>query len=265
MRWVREKGLHFLRFPNLAALAGFSHAVFLRTAAMDGGNTAEFNIGLGCGTHEAEVRRNRRRMLSLINGDPAGVRGVYARQVHGRRVAVWAPGDSVEAEETVRLEGDALITAAPGALLVIQVADCQPVIVIDPVRRVIANIHSGWRGSIENIIGTTVGEMARRFGCRPGDLFCGIGPSLGPCCAEFVNYRDEIPEPFWRYRRPGDHFDFWRISVDQLRDAGLHREHIAVSGICTKCNPHLFFSYRKERNTGRLASVVGIHPDRGSI
>jgi purine-nucleoside/S-methyl-5'-thioadenosine phosphorylase / adenosine deaminase len=122
----------------------------------------------------------------------------------------------------------------------------------------VANIHSGWRGSVGNIIGRTIQVMTSEYSSRPRELVCGVGPSLGPCCAEFVNYRKEIHESFWRYRRPGDYFDFWKISRDQLLTAGVPRGHICVSGICTKCNPHLFFSYRRDSKTGRFATVVGI-------
>jgi polyphenol oxidase len=148
---------------------------------------------------------------------------------------------------------------------VILVADCQPVLMVDPVNGVVANVHSGWRGSIQNIIGETVRRMAADFRSRAQDLVCGIGPSLGPCCAEFIHYEDELPEPFWRYRHSANHFDFWQASRDQLTDAGVRNENIHLPGLCTRCNPHLFFSYRGERHTGRFAAVVGLEPGKGSM
>ena len=247
-------------FPALLRCLGSPMAFFLRNAAGHDGKTVPFNLGLACGTPEGDVWHNRQRALSLLGNHALGV---FARQVHGGQVAIWDAGCNVRPEavhRAVRLDGDALITAKASALLIIQVADCQPVVVIDPVQRVVANIHSGWRGSIQNIIGATIEKMVRVHGCCAAHLVCGIGPSLGPCCAEFVHFRDEIPEPFWRYRRHADHFDFWQISVDQLVAAGVPADNISVSGMCTRCNPHLFFSYRQERSTGRFASVVGIRP-----
>ncbi len=96
--------------------------------------------------------------------------------------------------------GDAMITDAPGQSLVIQTADCQAVLIYDPVRKAVANIHSGWRGSIQNIIGLTVQAMIKEFDSDPKNLLAGIGPSLGPCCAEFIHYRTEIPKAFWSYK-----------------------------------------------------------------
>jgi polyphenol oxidase len=250
---VQKRGLNYLQFPMLSGLDGFYHGIFLRRALDQWNNLDDFNIGMGCGTPDPQVRQNRRRMLEVLG---TGCAGVYARQIHGTQVGIWKSRPKSVA--AVRLDGDALVTNRDTGALVIQTADCQAVIIVDPVRRVVANIHAGWRGSIGNIIGRTIQVMAVEYACRPRDLVCGIGPSLGPCCAEFVNYRREIPESFWRYRRPGDYFDFWKISTDQLFTAGVPRSHISISGTCTKCNPHLFFSYRGNPQTGRFATVVGI-------
>ena len=258
MLWKKENGLNYLQFPSMAALPGFFHGVFMRSASDSFGNPEEFNLGLGCGTPEDRVQQNRQRMLDTFG---KGLVGVYARQVHGTQVGIWNSHTALQS--TIRLNGDALVTARISGALVIQTADCQSVIVIDPVRRVVANIHSGWRGSVGNIIGRTIAAMADEFACRPRDLVCGIGPSLGPCCAEFVNYRQEIPLVYWGYRLADDHFDFWRISRDQLAAAGVPEKNISTAGICTKCNRHVFFSYRGEQQTGRFAAVVGLRAGEG--
>jgi YfiH family protein len=129
---------------------------------------------------------------------------------------------------------------------------------VDPRRKVVANVHVGWRGSINGIIARTLGAMVKRFGCQAHDIVAGIGPSLGPCCAEFVNYKKEIPEKFWSYKDAAHHFDFWAISRDQLVADGVLPENIAISHMCTKCNTELFFSYRAEGTTGRFAAVIGM-------
>lgn len=255
MRWLSQNGLKYIQFPAIAALPNYFHAIFLRDGGLSQKERKPFNLGLGCGTSHEQVWYNRRSLLALW-GDPIAV---FARQVHGVEVGTWrADRDQGAPNGTVQLNGDALITRQPNSALVIQVADCQPVIIIDPVRQVVANVHSGWRGSIQNIIGQTITAMKDQFGSRAADLMAGIGPSLGPCCAEFINYRKEIPESCWDYRGPGDRFNFWQLSVDQLCLSGLQAKHIHVAGICTQCNPHLFFSYRAEQQTGRFASVVGI-------
>ncbi len=254
MRWIQDNGLQYLQFPTLAELPGFFHGVFPRTAANTGGGHPSFNIGLNCGDPESMVEQNRQRMLDCF-GRPLGV---FARQVHGTEVGVVSTTAVPTGQGPIRINGDALATARRQHALVIQVADCQPVLIADPVKKVAANVHSGWRGSIDNIIGRTIDTLVTQLGCRPQHMVAAIGPSLGPCCAEFVNYRKEIPRRYWKYRRAGDLFDFWHLSIDQLAEAGIPSEATSLAGICTRCNQHLFYSYRGQKDTGRFAAVIGI-------
>jgi hypothetical protein len=140
----------------------------------------------------------------------------------------------------------------------VKVADCQSVFLYDPFLKVVANVHSGWRGSIKNVIGRAVKAMETEMQCLARHIVAGVGPSLGPCCAEFVNYETEIPKEFWKYKDQSDRFDFWSLSRDQLVAAGVLNENIYLSKMCTKCNPTLFFSYRGEGQTGRFAAVIGL-------
>lgn len=144
------------------------------------------------------------------------------------------------------------------AIIAIQQEDCQAIPMYDPPKKVVANVHAGWRGNIKNIIGRCVESMQVSFGCNPQDMVAAISPSLGPCCSEFKNYQTEIPEKYWQYKDNYDHFNLWMMSFDQLLSAGLQRKNIELSNICTKCNDHLFFSYRKTNQTGRFVSVIGL-------
>ena len=252
MDWIQDNGLTYLQFSMFAKLPRIFHGVFLKQQRPHG-KSQVFNLGLQCGTPDDQVWHNRQKMLNTFGNNMIGI---YAHQVHGTQVGIW---EADPTDQVVRIQGDALITAKTSGALVIQTADCQPVILVDPVQQVVANVHSGWRGSINNILGHTIDTLKTQFGSRAADLICGIGPSLGPCCAQFVNFRQEIPEPYWKYRYFGDLFDFWQISVDQLLAAGVPSKNIALAQICTKCNQHLFFSYRGDQLTGRFATVVGIH------
>jgi len=155
---------------------------------------------------------------------------------------------------------DALVTDLPEVGIMVQHADCQAVLLFDPLRRVIGAVHSGWRGSVQNILGKTVGLIVSRYHSRAEDLLAVISPSLGPCCSEFVNHRHELPPHFQRYRAGENHFDFWRISQEQLIAAGLRPASISVAGVCTSCSRD-YFSYRRacregDGVTGRNCSVV---------
>ena len=242
--------LSYLQFPHLAEYADIRHGIFTRQGGFSKGCYQGLNVGMGSGDSLDHVLQNR----AAISGCMGHSKLVFADQVHGTAIINRSEcGPSGKAES-----GDALITNAPGKSLVIQTADCQAVLIYDPVRKAVANIHSGWRGSIQNIIGLTVQAMIKEFNSDPKNLLTGIGPSLGPCCAEFIHYRTEIPKAFWSYKNHTDCFDFWAMSKDQLTGAGIPKNHIVSSDLCTRCRTDLFFSYRKEKSTGRFAAVIGL-------
>ena len=152
--------------------------------------------------------------------------------------------------------GDALVTRMHGIGLLIKIADCQAVFLVDPVREVIANVHCGWRGNVKNIIGKVVRFLEVEFGSRPSDLLATISPSLGPV-ALFPKFSPELPEAFWDFQPTPRYFDLWAISRRQLLEAGLLPENIEFAGRCTVCEREHFFSYRAETITGRMAAVIG--------
>jgi len=180
--------------------------------------------------------------------------------VHGCRASLVTAGNP--APETEIPDSDILLTRQPGLGLLIKQADCQAVMLYDPVRRVIANVHCGWRGQVANILREAVARLRERFGCRPQDLVAALGPSLGPCCAEFRNYREEFPPELWHYQVRPTFFDLWALSRDQLLAAGLKPRQIDIAGICTRCRGDEFFSYRRDRLTGRQGAVIGIRPEK---
>jgi YfiH family protein len=208
------------------------------------------------GDDAGRVESNRRLVGRCLEAPEL----VFAHQVHGHTVLVidGRPGQADLSKQAAVPEGDAMVTDRPGKFLAVQVADCQPILMYDSRRRVVANVHAGWRGSVANIAGRTLQVMCRRFGCSAADVHVGIGPSLGPCCAEFIRYREEIPPEFWVYRRKTAHFDFWAITRDQLIDDGVPEDHIQMSGLCTKCHADQFFSYRGAKTTGRFPAVIGL-------
>lgn len=251
-----KNGITFYTFPNLANLPGIAHGIFTRNGGNSTGPYEGLNISFGVGDDKKNVIKNRNIISSIFNDRNI----VSARQVHGTDGIIFKEGeDSVFREDSKEpLVGDALISNKNQILFMIKVADCQPVMVYDPKQRVAANIHSGWRGSVKNIIGHTIRIMEDKFNCKSSDLIAGIGPSLGPCCAEFVNYKKEIPEAYWTYKNQDNYFDFWAVSKDQLCNAGVLPENIHLSKICTKCHTDRFYSYRGEGTTGRFAAVIGL-------
>jgi polyphenol oxidase len=238
------------RVPHLA------HGVFTRHGGVSQPPYASLNVAWNNGDHADAVRQNLARIRETL-GVP---RLVAARQVHGTNIEVIDESALAQATERTPMlfvpAADALVTSLTGVGLLIKIADCQAVFLVDPGRKLIANIHCGWRGSVQGLLGKVVRLLQDRFQCRPEDLLATISPSLGPCCAEFRHYRQELPEPFWEFRSKPEHFDFWAISQWQLESAGLLAEHIEVARRCTVCEPDQFFSYRAEKVTGRMAAVL---------
>jgi purine-nucleoside/S-methyl-5'-thioadenosine phosphorylase / adenosine deaminase len=275
----QNNGVSFLEFRKISRFSGIRHGIFTRNSGASIGPYRSLNVSFGVGDEDRNVIANRKIISQCINEKDL----VFLNQVHGNRTIVFeknrcsytvfdiasvsdceysenlpTPIDNFYPEFERRLEGDAMVTNIPQKFLVMQVADCQSVLIYDPVQKVVANVHSGWRGSISNIIGQTLQVMEKSFGCRPHDIVAGIGPSLGPCCAEFVNYEKEIPKMYWKYRDNNNHFNFWAISCDQFRKAGIPTENVELSRLCTKCDSKRFFSYRKEGTTGRFAAFIGL-------
>ncbi len=250
MIFCSENGLDYYQFEHLAACAQIRHAVFARTLGCSRAPFHRLNVSVSVGDDPAHVRGNRERVRRCLQAAEV----VFARQVHGDGVLVV---DDL-AGSPAPLVGDALVSALPGKALAVQVADCQPILFYDPQRRVVAGAHCGWRGSLAGVAVRTLQVMGARFGCSARDVLVGVGPSLGPCCAEFVNYRSEIPPALWGYRRGATHFDFWAVTRDQLIGAGVPAAHIETSGMCTKCRTDRFFSYRGEKTTGRFPAAIAL-------
>ncbi len=249
--------MFYFRFPHLNHAGGLIHGVFTRRGGVSPIPFDTLNVSEGVGDRPARVAAN----LQRIRGVLGAARLIGLRQCHGRRVVTvnaCQPGQR-------SLPGDALVTNTPGLGLLIKQADCQGVILYDPGRRVLANVHCGWRGNVANILGHTVDRMREAFGCRPGDLLAGIGPSLGPCCAEFVTYREIFPQDFTTFMTREPFFDLWSLSRWQLVTAGLQPGNIQVARLCTRCRRDLFFSYRGEGETGRFATVAMLQDGRPGI
>ena len=196
------------------------------------------------------VTRNLRIIRTALGAEDL----LYMKQVHG--TAIHTVSGAGPLEPPGGIEADALITDRPGVALMVKQADCQGVILYDPGKEVLALVHCGWRGNTQDILGKTVERMKTEFGCSASRIKAAIGPSLGPCCAEFVTHEEIFPASFRRFMVRENYFDLWGISRWQLTEAGVREIHIETADICTRCRTDLFFSYRAERTTGRFATAA---------
>ncbi len=253
MQRCSEGSLVWWQWPLLAAFSELEHRIWTRHGGVSPAPYDSLNLSYTVGDASAHVRQNR----TLVRQAMGLAELISVGQVHGSNTLILMDRQTIREAGEVR-GIDILITNLPGIGLLIKQADCQAVALYDPEQRVIANIHCGWRGNVQNVIGQAVGRLQEAFGSRPAALYAGISPSLGPCCAEFKNFQQEMPPEFWQYQVRPTYFDLWQISVDQLLAAGLPREHIQLAGLCSRCQAEDFFSYRRERVTGRNGTVVAL-------
>ncbi len=245
---TRSNGLLFYKSDLLT----IPHAMFSRHGGKSTGLFSSLNCSYNVGDAPSLVAANRELMRTTV-----GAQTLQAvTQVHGSSVLMVKSADQVTETE----QRDSMVTDVSGVGLLIQQADCQAVLLHDPVKGVIGAVHSGWRGSVANIIGGTIKCMQQNYGVRPSDIAAVISPSLGPCCGEFVNYHTELPPDFLTFKTTKNHFDFQAISRMQLIDAGVRENRIDTVTRCTVCNED-FFSYRRavrrgEEKTGRNGSII---------
>lgn len=187
---------------------------------------------------------------------------VFPRQTHSDHVAlVTGPMTGTEIPNT-----DALITNVPGLCLCVQTADCVPILIYDPVWRVVAAIHAGWRGTVERIVEKTVNCMEEVFQCNPQDFFAGIGPSISSANYEVGSeVVQAVRDNFRSHKgllRPsvndgGAFLDLWKANQSLLIELGLRGENIEIMSLCSFEEKEKFFSARREgAQTGRM--VTGI-------
>jgi len=245
--------LELFQFDNLSKIAGVVHGISTRAGGVSQGRCASLNVSYTVGDDIENVEENLRRVAEAVGARREDLFAAY--QVHGRDVTV------VEAETEARPRCDVLVTRSPEKTLMLRYADCTPVLLADPKRRVVAAVHAGWRGSVVRAAGAAVEALRDRFGCQPGDIVAGIGPAIGPCCytvgQDVVEAFADRPGLFAR-GDGGQRLDLWAANHQALVDAGVPSEQIEVAGICTECQSERFFSHRANggQPAGRFAALI---------
>ncbi len=194
-------------------------------------------------------------------------RVVTVHQVHGTEALVLDHRSARFSKSATEGHGyDAIVTNQPGVLVAVGTADCVPILLLDPVRRVSAAVHAGWRGTLGGIVPKTVGVMQNRFGCSLRSIRAAIGPSIGVCCYEVdgpVLAPLKRSFPYWAdvvedVKGTKAHLDLRGFNRRQLEETGVSPDRIETVNLCTACHPDLFYSYRRDGpRTGRMSSGIG--------
>ncbi|MFH1080716.1 MAG: peptidoglycan editing factor PgeF [Pseudomonadota bacterium] len=238
------------------------HAFCTRQGGVSGGSFAGLNVSTREGDDNDHVRLNFESIAAAF-----GITVSQFLQVHQvHRDGVWVLDGRVPLPaDDLPPECDAVVTDRPEVALCIKTADCVPVFLVDPVRRVIGAVHAGWKGTALQIVGKAVGKMVQRFGTHPSDLFAAIGPAIGPCCYEVdttvyqaMSNHPERESFFQAGREKGKwSLDLFLANRLQLIQSGVPAQRIRQADFCTACHPGLFFSYRAQGgNTGRQLNFI---------
>lgn len=203
-------------------------------------------------------------------GIPKSTWLLSVKQVHGTDALVV--DRSLSSDDRFHGGWDALVTDQPGVMVAVRTADCVPVLVHDPKRRVVAAIHAGWRGAVAGILPKTMALMESRFGSDPAHLRVSIGPSAGVCCYEVdepvlekVAQSCSSSNKVVQGQASGKaYLDLKGLTHEQAQQAGARPGSITTVNLCTICHDDLFFSYRREgRVIGTMVSAIGLAPLRG--
>jgi polyphenol oxidase len=268
----RAERCTYFTFPQLDMVPDVTHGVFSRLGGYSDPPYHGLNLVTSTGDDPMRVERNRTAVSAALGLPLAG-----ARVVHGTDAVVITrddlpPLEDDEAHSWVQWlrahPADALVTDVPGFALFLAFADCAPVLLCDPTRRVIALVHAGWRGTAQGIVPRTIALMREHYGTRPDDLLAAIGPAIGACCYEI---NAEVTATFaahpiagstacFERRNDGRTFlDVARSNEGQLLAAGVPQDQIECSGFCTGCRTDLFYSHRREpKPSGRFGVGIGL-------
>lgn len=229
---------------------GLAHATFLRVGGMSSGPYTSLNCSFSVGDDPQKVQSNREKIAKHFFPKP---QIVWGKLVHG--TSIW----TVTAEnQKVPIEADILFTREKNIALAITHADCQAALFYDPKKQAIAAVHAGWRGLVSHIYEKTVDFFVQTVGSDPKNLLVALAPSLGPLHSEFKNYKEEFPEEFWKFQSPlhANFFNLWEIALFELEKSHVLKKHIELSPHCTYNEPKNFFSYRRDKTTGRQVSLI---------
>lgn len=259
LRRKRMGELEYLTYPMLEETGIVTHMVSTRLGGASRGMFSSMNYSYTRGDEKEAVDENYRRTARVFGVSADAF--VCSDQTHTTNVRVVTASDGgkgVTRPKDYR-DVDGLVTNVPGLILSTFYADCVPLLFVDPVHRAVGCSHSGWRGTVAEMGRVTVETMTREYGSRPADIVAAIGPSICQDCYEVSSdvaeqfealfsqekYRfADVEEILYKKGNGKYQLDLWKANEAVLLAAGILREHLSVTDICTCHNPDYLFSHR---------------------
>jgi YfiH family protein len=259
MGFVEKNGLRYFQFDIFQGQPLF-HAVLTRRGGVSKPPFESLNTGGTVGDDPEAVLENHRIIYKIFGYDYASRFDVW--QVHGTRILCT---DVPRPPDQRHPQADGILTDKTGVTLFMRFADCVPILLMDPVRKVIGIIHAGWQGTHKQIARVAVKEMAAKYGSQPENLLAGIGPSICQDCYEVDRlvwdaFRESFGKDGEKYfieRNGRRYLDLWQANLDILEMAGVNQ--VETAGICTACHLEDWYSHRAEKGkTGRFAVFMSL-------
>ena len=262
---INRKGdLEYITFPKLVRCGVVRHTFSTRLGGVSTAKFSSMNLSFRKGDSRENVEKNYEILCGAVGIDTSHL--VLSRQTHTNNVIVVGKDDCGTGYSKPSFEDiDGLITNQSGVALVTQYADCTPLLFCDPVKRVIATSHAGWRGTVKEIGRVTVEKMHSEFGCKPGDIIAAIGPCIGQCCYEvddpvyneFKKLSVDVSSAFKNKNNGKYMLDLALANKLILLDSGIKEENLDVTDICTCCNSDELHSHRATAGKrGNLAAII---------
>lgn len=261
-RLVKAGDLWYYTIDSFTKTGLVHHCFTTRRGGISQNEYESMNLRLNCSDSKENIYKNYEIISQCIGVDVNSL--VLSKQVHKVDIADVGKADCGNGLffENKFDSADAIVTAERGVTLVTFYADCVPVYLLDKTQGVIALVHSGWKGTVGHISRLTVEHMISRYHSRPSDIIAAIGPSIRACHFEVG---EEVSDAFCRefsreyinndYEKP--HIDLQGCIMSDLTKAGVEQKNITDSGICTYCNPDLFYSHRRTGNArGTMAAFL---------
>lgn len=257
------EGVLLLTYPLLEKTEFVTHGFTTRMGGVSEGYCSTMNISTTRGDAPEAVEENRKRLARALGVKVEDF--TYTHQTHTTNVAVVREEDRGKRF----METDGMVTNVPGICLVTFYADCVPLYFVDPVHKAIGLSHSGWRGTVGRMGQVTLEKMKEVYGTRPEDIYAAIGPSICQDCYEVSgdvieefqkSFKKSVcPQLFYKKENGKYQLNLWRANQLVLTEAGVAEQKIAVTNLCTHCNPEILFSHRSTGvKRGNLSALLAI-------
>ncbi len=263
---LREiNGLEYYIIPSFEETGLVNHGFTTRIGGVSPEPFNTLNLGMKTEDESGNVIMNYQKISEVFSVPLEKM--VLSDQVHGTAIRIITEEDAGKGlvKPLDYKEVDGLLTDVKGLMLLTFYADCVPLFFLDEAKKVAGVAHAGWKGTVGRIGEKMVNTMKDIYHSNPEDILVSIGPSIGSCCYSvrkdvyniFEKNLSSVEEVLMKESIDIWKLDLWSANKKVLEENGILSRNITISGLCTSCNNHKFFSYRKDNGkTGRMAAMI---------